>query len=151
MADVADRAREALVAMQQLDSIRGYPWPPADLIAELVAEVESLRAQIAAVRALVGGDRSMAYTFVDERQPPAPKVPSRTARPPKYADFAEALRNNPGEWAEHPYQSDSQNSRGKCVYRINKGLAAAFRDPGYQASERNGVIYVRYNPTTEGA
>lgn len=90
----------------------------------------------------------MTFKFVDELPPRESK---RGGAKVKHLDFAAALQARPRQWAEHPDQPSAPNYRASLVHRINSGKPAAFRCGNFEAAQRNGVVYVRYNPTPEGA
>lgn len=57
--------------------------------------------------------------------------------------FAAAVRARPGVWAKWPLDL-GPSSPGMYVTGINTGRLKAFRNGGFDAQSRNGVLYVRY-------
>ena len=56
----------------------------------------------------------------------------------KYADFADALRENPGRWAKYPSQAKT------TVYQLRKSRLGSFPGDEFEFETRNGEIYLRY-------
>jgi hypothetical protein len=82
------------------------------------------------------------FKFIDD-------IP-RTGRGTRQADpliveFAEALRANPGRWAEYPYTFPVSGANS-FAYRVNKLDTAPkpLREPEFQAVVRGGLVYIRY-------
>lgn len=63
---------------------------------------------------------------------------------PKYIDFANALRANPGKWAEFPVQPDDPRLRASRAGAIRTGRYAGLPKDEFETVCRNKVIYVRY-------
>lgn len=82
----------------------------------------------------------MTVNFINELPS---RQPSGGGAPAKYMDFAEALRGNPGKWAEFPKQGTPRENSVAGIH-IRKGNLAAFRCGGFEAANRNSVLYVRY-------
>lgn len=65
------------------------------------------------------------------------------------AEFAEALKANPGMWAAYP-RPLTQNSRYRMAYEINRGrgpasfVANSEGSAGFEAANRGEHLYVRY-------
>ena len=59
---------------------------------------------------------------------------------PKYVDFANHLRQRPGEWAKLP---GGPHHRTMTTY-INSGKSASFQGPFEATSRTGGVIWIRY-------
>lgn len=62
-------------------------------------------------------------------------------------EFADALRNRPGEWAEFPIPSKTHKAARMLAYRTNNDLVGtpkALRGREFEATCRDGIMYVRY-------
>lgn len=62
-------------------------------------------------------------------------------------EFADALRGNPGVWAEFPVPSKTNPGARMLASRINRGEVGApmvLRGCEFEATCRGGVVYVRY-------
>ena len=84
-----------------------------------------------------------AFKFISED--PRPRSYSRDAG--LIHQFAEALRANPGVWAEFPVPSRTGPGARMLASRIHRGLVGApevLRDSRFEATCRLGVVYVRY-------
>lgn len=57
-------------------------------------------------------------------------------------EFAQALRSRPGMWAKWPTSLHASTCGGYTT-KIRNGAFLAFRE-GFDATSRNGVLYVRY-------
>ena len=77
----------------------------------------------------------MHIKFVDDID-----VPRRKG---KYEAFFNALRDNPGRWAEFPAQGTS-GTRGGTAHHIKKGTYSGIERGEFDALSRNGVLYVRF-------
>ncbi|NKZ63036.1 hypothetical protein GTG23_02635 [Rhodococcus hoagii] len=78
--------------------------------------------------------------FLDEL--PARSVKGNNAgRPPKWKWFADELRAHPGRWAKFP---DQDGVKGGRTFQINSGRLAGFTAGEFEASVRQGVLYVRF-------
>jgi len=64
---------------------------------------------------------------------------------PVYSEFAEALRNNPGQWAQWP-KPIAKTTAGALVSRINQcaDAPASLSTGEFEAASRVGVLYVRF-------
>lgn len=66
---------------------------------------------------------------------------------PLIVEFAEALRSRPNSWAKYPRPTKSKGSIQALKWLINTGNDRApkpFRGGGFEATARDGVMYVRY-------
>lgn len=72
------------------------------------------------------------FEFVDE-------LPSLRRDDILLREFAQALKARPGVWAKYP---QDLKARATAASRINTGVSKVFAD-GYQATVREGVLYVR--------
>lgn len=71
--------------------------------------------------------------------------PVRKSGPrPKFADFANVLRDNPGRWAKLPAQYTSNSSAVSTAWRIRNGGVSSFAEGEFDSSARECVVYVRY-------
>jgi hypothetical protein len=85
------------------------------------------------------------FEFVDE----LPEIvrSSRTRANPILMRFAQALRDNPNQWAKYPRKRGSRASCATTARNINgkrHGCPIAFRDAGFEAENRGGICYVRF-------
>ena len=72
--------------------------------------------------------------FVDELPVQQPRRKYRG----KYAEFADALRENPGRWAKYPSQTKT------TVYQLRKSRLGSFPGDEFEFENRNGEIFLRY-------
>lgn len=56
----------------------------------------------------------------------------------KYAEFADALRDNPGRWAKYPSKTKT------TVYQLRKSRLGSFPGDQFEFELRNGDIFLRY-------
>jgi len=61
----------------------------------------------------------------------------------KHQAFFDALRENPGRWAEFPVQGKS-SERGSIAQHIKKGVYAGIAPGEFEAVNRKCVLYVRF-------
>ncbi|WP_306365498.1 hypothetical protein [Nocardia sp. CC227C] len=59
------------------------------------------------------------------------------------ADFAAALRERPGVWAQWPTPISALSAK-TYTSKIHRGVIPAFRRGEFQARSAAGVLYVRY-------
>lgn len=76
--------------------------------------------------------------FVEELPEQEPRKKYRG----KYAEFADALRENPGRWAKYPAKTKT------TVYQLRKSRLGSFPGDEFEFETRNGEIYLRYVGTT---
>ncbi len=57
--------------------------------------------------------------------------------------FSAVLRNRPGDWAKWPADIRASTAKSYGV-QIRSGTMRSFRNGGYEAQVRNGVLYIRY-------
>lgn len=81
----------------------------------------------------------MSIEFVDELPP---QRPSPWQRRREIREFADVLRANPGRWAKYPtvLAATSVSTR---AHQIRKGALEAFPHGGFDATVREGVLYVQ--------
>lgn len=87
----------------------------------------------------------MTFEFVEEL--PEREVSARAKPNPVLMEFAQALRDNPNQWAKYPRRNSSRTSCAATARNINGKLPScpiAFRDGGFEAANRGGVCYVRF-------
>lgn len=77
------------------------------------------------------------FKFVDA--PP----PGEIGRNSMYREFAEALRDRPGEWAIWPREFKNKQTACACVSNIRRGDRGIFKD-GFEAVARGVTVYVRF-------
>jgi hypothetical protein len=87
------------------------------------------------------------FRFIDA----LPPAPSDRRGDRLIADFADALRANPGRWAEYPYPSKTDSAARTTAARIrhNRGpkpLRRRVVPPAgrFNACTRKGIVYVRF-------
>ncbi len=57
--------------------------------------------------------------------------------------FADALRANPGKWGEWP-KPQARGSAHSTGFQIRKGIHGSFPGGEFDATARQGKLYVRY-------
>ena len=69
----------------------------------------------------------------------------RPNRMSKFSKYFEALRDNPGMWAEYPTKFKNPNSARSARTTIKNAEMREVKYPGeFDSAVRNGVLYVRY-------
>lgn len=73
--------------------------------------------------------------------PPAPQGGKLTRR--EQREFAERLKEKPGQWAVFPTNAGSGLAARALASRIGRGKQSTFGD-GFEAISRRGIVYVRF-------
>lgn len=89
-------------------------------------------------KAVVAEKDSVLPEFVEELPVQQPRKRYRG----KYADFADALRENAGRWAKYPAQTKT------TIYQLRKSRLGSFPGDEFEFETRNGDIYLRYVGST---
>lgn len=77
------------------------------------------------------------------RADPPPRWNDPTSANPVYIEFAQFLRDNPGDFYLWPNKFATKNRASNHAANIRRGLYPAFRG-NYEATARDGQVYVRY-------
>lgn len=59
------------------------------------------------------------------------------------SEFAAALEGSPGQWAKYPLPLSNDHSAHQSGHRIRTGQSKAFRGGTFEATVREGQLYVR--------
>ena len=78
------------------------------------------------------------FQFVAE--PP----PREYGRNRLYSEFAEALRNRPGEWAIWPREMKNKTVASVTAMNVRRGKLANFPEGEFESRAAQGVVYVRF-------